>query len=412
MDQHSSFNRRYFELTLGIERHFPGYVDAYIGPPEVRAAVEGAPVRSVEELEGDLRWLDAYVPDAEPRRERYLRATLRAIGGTLRLLRGEELDYLDEVAVLYDIEPQPVDEAVFLEAHAVLDELLPGDGELPARMEAWRAYYELPEEKVLPLAELARAATRERTAGFVALAPGEGLEVRLTENQPWSAYNWYLGNGRSLIEFNTDLPVNALFILGIFAHEGYPGHHTEAQLKERLLWQERGYGEQAVALLASPAAVIAEGIATTAVEMVFPGETAQAWVQEVLLPAAGIEPRETAAERTAIEKATKALRYTSGNAAYLYHTGKLDREATIEYLMTYALSTRRRAEQSFDFVSNRLYRGYIFTYTEGYDLLERAGTDDKPGLFKRLLTEQVLPSELKGQDTRYRLQGASDEEGV
>jgi hypothetical protein len=412
MNEHSSFRARYFALTLGIDRHFPGYVDAYIGPPEVKAAVEGAPLPSVEELEGDLRWLEEHVPDAEPRRERYLRATLRAIEGTLRLLRGEEVDYLDEAALLYDIEPQPVDEAVFAEAHTVLDGLLPGDGELPARMEAWRAYYELPEEQVLPLAELAREATRERTAGLVGLVPGEGLEVRLTKNQPWSAYNWYLGNGRSLIEFNTDLPVNALFILGIFAHEGYPGHHTEAQLKERLLWQEQGYGEQAVALLASPAAVIAEGIATTAVEMIFPGETAQEWVQEVLLPAAGIEPREAAAERTAIEKATKALRYTSANAAVLYHTGQLDREATIEYIMTYALSTRRRAEQSFAFISNRLYRSYIFTYTEGYALLERAGGDDKLGLFKRLLTEQVLPSEMKGQVTRYRLQGASDEEGA
>jgi hypothetical protein len=388
------FNTSYVRLALALDRHIPGYVDAYIGPSEMRTEVAAGPVPSVEDLGDELRWLQDNTPEDDPQRARFLRATLRAIEGTLRMLAGEEIDYLEEAALLYDIQPQPVDEAAFLQAHSVLDRLLPGEGALPARMKAWRDYYELPAEKVLPALELAREATRERTAALVELIPGEGLELRLTKNEPWSAYNWYQGNGRSLIEVNTDIPVNALSVLETIAHEGYPGHHTEAQLKERYLWQERGYGEQAVALLNSPAAVIAEAIATTATEIIFPGESAHAWVQEVLLPAAGIKPRETAAERAAIKKATHALRYTMGNAAIQYHTGKLDREATIDYLMTYDLSTPERAEKSFDFLSEPLGRSYVFTYTEGYDLLANAARGNKTRLFKRLLVEQLLPSEL------------------
>lgn len=394
------FGAKYLSLTLGIDRHLPGYVDAYIGPAEIRTAVESGPAPELDELWDALRWLQDHIPDADPQRERFLHATLRSIEGTLRLLQGEEMDYLDEVALLFDIHPQPVDEAVFLEAHALLDRLLPGDGPLAERMKARRDHYELSPDRVLPALELARQVTRERTAGLVELAPGEDLEIRLTGGHPWSAYNWYRGNGQSLIEVNTDIPVNALHVLGTMAHEGYPGHHTEAQLKERALWQERGYAEQAVALLNSPAAVIAEGIATTAEEIIFPGESGHEWVQEVLLPAAGITPRETAAERAAIDRATKVLRYTMGNAAILYHTGQLDRDETIDYLMTYALSTPERAAKSFDFLSERLGRSYVFTYTEGYDLLEKASPGDRTGLFKRLLMEQLLPSELAQLGTK------------
>ncbi len=388
------FGARYLAVTLGIDRHHPGYVDAYIGPAAARAAVESGPLPSLDELWDDLRWLQDNVPGADPQRERYLRTTLRSIEGTLRLLQGEEMDYLDEVALLFDIRPQPVDEALFLEAHATLDRLLPGDGPLAARMKGWRDHYDLPPDRVLPALELAREATRERTAALVELVPGEDLEIRLTNNHPWSAYNWYRGNGQSLIEVNTDIPVNALNVLVTMAHEGYPGHHTEAQLKERTLWQERGYAEQAVALLNSPAAVIAEGIATTAEEIIFPGQSSHDWVQEVLLPAVGIAPRETAAERAAIALARKALDDVMGNAAILYHTGRLGRDGTIDYIMTYTLSTPQRAAQTFDFLSEPLGRSYVFTYTEGYDLLEKAAGGDKTGLFRRLLVEQVLPSDL------------------
>ena len=55
--------------------------------------------------------------------------------------------------------------------------------------------------------------------------------VKPDSGQPWSAYNWYRGKAQSLVEFNTDVPISMLNILGTMAHEGYPGHHTEGQLK-------------------------------------------------------------------------------------------------------------------------------------------------------------------------------------
>ena len=115
-----------------------------------------------------------------------------------------------------------------------------------------------------------------------------------------------------------------------------------------------------------------------------------------MLPAAGIETGETAEQLRRIAQATKTLRYVTGNAAIQYHNGLLTKEQTIDYLQNYALVPRERAQKSFAFLSHPLYGSYVFTYTEGYDLITQATADgDKLPLFRRLLTEQIMPSQLQ-----------------
>jgi hypothetical protein len=287
-----------------------------------------------------------------------------------------------------------VAEEEMLAAHRELDTLLPGTGSLAERMISRRKKFEIKTEQILPLLDLARVETRSRTAELITLPEDESVEITLTSNQPWTAYNWYKGNGRSQIEFNTDIPTNALALLDIFAHEGYPGHHTEAVLKERLLYWEKGWGEHAVRLLNAPEAVIAEGIATTALEIIFPNDSSFEWANQNILPAAGIEP-EPVELTIRLDKFGNLLRHVMGNAAILYHTGQLNREQIVDYYQTYALVNRARAEKSFDFISDPLFRAYTFTYTMGYDLIaEAANGGDKKPIFLRLLTDGVLPSEI------------------
>lgn len=392
-----SFGRDYLRLVLEIHtHHIDGYVDAYYGPPELKAEIEAAPARSPAALLADVVDLQARIPTADPARHVWLTSTLRAIDCVVRTLNGEQFDYLDEVNRLYDIHPTMVDEALFEAAHRELDGLLPAgpDGsDLAARLQVWRKPFEIETDKALPLLELARAETRRRTTGIVELPNDGGVEITLVKDQRWSAYNWYLGNGRSLIEFNTDLPLSATSLLATFAHEGYPGHHTEHMLKEQVLYRQKGYAEQAATLLHAPSAVIAEGIATTALEMIFPDDSHHEWNVEVMLPAAGIPTESGLAERLArIAHATHALRYVAANAATLYHTGQLDRESTIDYIRTYALATPARAAKTFDFISPSQDRAYIFTYSAGYDLITSSA--DPAATFRQLLTGQMLPSAL------------------
>ncbi len=391
------FSTDYLRLVLEIHaHHIDGYVDAYYGPEALKTEVETSPAKTSAELLDAVADLQARIPATDPARQAYLTAGLRGIECTVRMLNGEAIDYLDEVYRIYDIRPELVDEARFTEAHKELDHALPvgkqGDS-LAVRLEAWRKAFEVETDQALPLLDLARVETRRRALAITDLPDDESVEISLVKGQPWSAYNWYLGNGRSLIEFNTDMPLQATALIGTFAHEGYPGHHTEHLLKEKALYREKGYAEQAAMLLHSPAAVIAEGIATIALEMIFPEGDHHEWNVEYLLPAAKIATTPDMPEQLRrISNAGGDLRYVTGNAAILYHTGKLDREQTIDHIRTYGLVTPERAAKSFSFLSHPLYRSYIFTYSVGYDLIK--ATADPKQTFRRLLTQQLLPSHL------------------
>lgn len=397
LDTVDDFGRDFLRLALSIDRHFPGYVDAYYGPPEIKAAVDQGDPAPLPDLQALTAQLAATIPDGDPTRAAYLAATLRAMSCSLELLSGMEIEYLDEVRRIYDISPTVADESVFEAAHRQLDAALPPGppGDSPAeRLERHRRLFEIDSAHALPLIELARAETRARTLTHITLPAGEAVEVTLTEGQPWSAYNWYLGGFRSHIEFNTDIPLSAAALAETFAHEGYPGHHTEAALKDQLLARERGYAEHMLMLLHSPAAVIAEGIATTALEMIFLDGSHHQWNMDVLFPAAGLtdEALEAATQLPAIEAAMRQLDRVMGNAAILYHSGGLNRQQTIDYLQTYGLGSPRRAEKTFEFLSHPLNRSYVFTYTEGYELIDRQ--PDKGPVFRRLLISQTLPSDL------------------
>jgi hypothetical protein len=100
--------------------------------------------------------------------------------------------------------------------------------------------------------------------------------------------NQLQGQAHSRIDVNLDTLTYLPTLLIFACHEGYPGHHTEYVLKEQHLYQEQGYGEQAIGLLMSPQAVISEGIATLATEMLFSREEAQRWLAEQLYPQAGL----------------------------------------------------------------------------------------------------------------------------
>ncbi len=392
-----SFNRDYLRLVLEIHaHHIDGFVDAYYGPEEIQAEVNAAaPLEPAESLDA-VKALQSRLPSDDPQRKTYLSVVLRGLECTVRMLLGEHFDYLDEVELIYDIRPGLIPESRFEDTHRALDQLLPtgtqGEG-LVDRLAKWRKGWEMDTHQALPILELARQETRRRTAALVALPDNEGVDIQLVSGQPWSAYNWYLGNGRSLIEFNTDLPLFAPGLIGTFAHEGYPGHHTEHMLKERALYQQKGYAEQAAMLLHSPSAVIAEGIATTALEIIFPDGDHNEWNRTMAFPAAGLSTDPATIDHLRqISKASKSLRYVNGNAAILFHTGQLSREQTIDYIETYGITTPDRAAKSFSFLSHPLFRSYPFTYSAGYDLI--AATPDPAQTFLRLLTEQVLPSQL------------------
>jgi hypothetical protein len=393
-----AFGREYARLSFAIERHVPGFIDAYLGPDDLRAALDPGPTGhpQARALVTAARELLARIPmlDATEGRKGYLTKQVEAMLTTARRVAGEELPYREEVRLLFDIEPVATPEGAYDAAIADLETLLPGDSPIAERLIAWRQSYAIPPETARRLVDIILPELRARTQEFVDLPKGESIEIRMVQDQPWSGYNWYLGNGRSRVDLNTDLPIYAYRLTDLLAHEGYPGHHTEHALKERL-YTEQGLGEHALQLINTPECVISEGIATLAEKMLFDPNELVRFRRERVYPAAGISG-DTERE-VAIGAALRILRSVPGNAALLLHEEGRDSQDVVAYLQRYGLVAEAEARQRLRFIADPLWRAYIFTYHVGYELIS-GWLDQLPaerhGRFRTLLTEQVYPSQI------------------
>jgi hypothetical protein len=394
----AEIGQAYAQLALAIEQHQAGYIDAYFGPPAWKAQAEQAGKQPLDTLLARARELVQAIQHADlnAQRQRFLTKQVTAMQTTLRLLLGEHVPFVEEVEQLYDATPQRVSDDVLDEAMRDLARLMPGQGPITERMRARRKKFEISNELAWSLFALARDETRRRTRQRFALPDNESIELTLVKDKPWSAYNWYLGQHRSLIELNTDSPFHANGIVGLLAHEGYAGHHTEHASKEQVLYEQHGYVEQCVLLINAPECVISEGIATTAADVIFDEGEVEAWTRAELYPRAGIVDELSPEEVERMGQAGEALGGVSGNAALMLHVDGKSEEEVIAYLLKYSGRARDEAERSIRFLRHPLYRSYTYTYSYGHELVTQLfKQQDKVTVFKRLLSEPLTPTDLR-----------------
>ena len=390
--------QQYVQLALAIEQHMPGYIDAYHGPAEWKQAAETVGLRPVAELAKETAYLAETIAnktEMNPQRHDFLMKHIYAMQTNLRLFQGEELSLAEETKALYDITPEWIDEAIFKEAHQFLDELLPPGDSLAERMAVRKEATELPLEQAESVLYEIIMELRQRTQKRFPLPPGESFELQLVTNQPWKAYNWYLGNFRSRIDINTDLPLHITRLTDLMAHEGYPGHHTELSLKERHLVGEKGYIEHSIALINSPSCVVSEGIATRALSTLMMDEEKIEWYTN-LFAWAGFDHLDARREHE-IDMVLQKLSGVHGNAAFLLHDQRADKDEVMAYTQTYGLWNEKEALKGIEFLSQPLNRSYIFTYHYGGEMLDAlfAAQDDRDHWFRRLLREPITPSQIQ-----------------
>ena len=232
---------RYLELCLRLRRHDQDFVDAYFGPAELAQRLEAEPLVEPEKLAAEARGL---VEADSP----YISAQARGLEILARKLAGEELGYAEEVEGCYGLLPNRVPEERFEEAHRELDAVLPQGCSLAERHTRWRESWVVPEDKVPAVLQALTDRLRERTKELIGLPEGESTELELVTGEHWTAYNYFLGGLKSRVAVNTDVPVNAVNVGILLAHELYPGHHTERAWKEQLLYLERGLLEESVVM--------------------------------------------------------------------------------------------------------------------------------------------------------------------
>lgn len=399
----------YVRLVLGVGEHDADYVDAYYGPPEWREEVRAA-APTLAALEAEARALVEgaaavrVAPAADSLlhlRRDYLETQLRAVLARIKMLGGKRLTFEEESRALYDAVAPHHDTAHFEALLAELDSLLPGQGEVAARLERYRAGFVIPPERLDTVFRVAIDEARRRTLRHVALPPGETFVLEYVTDKSWSGYNWYQGGGRSLIQINTDLPIYIERAIDLGAHEGYPGHHVYNALLEQHLVNARGMPEFSVYPLFSPQSLIAEGSANFGIEVAFPGQERVAFARDVLFPLAMLDP--AGAERYfQVLDRVDALSYAGNEAARAYLDGEITGEEAADYLNRYALMSPERARQRVRFIDQ--YRSYVINYNYGQDLVRewverQGGTADDPErrweVFTELLASPRLPSGLR-----------------
>ena len=387
----------FVRLALAIDEHLPGYVDSYFGPREWTQEAKNAgklPLPALTQRVDGLAANISQMIEWDTQRKDFLAHQISAMKMSLRLLAGETVSLAEEAQGLYDIQPVWKDESYFIEYQKWLDATLPKGGSLSERLETWQNSIELPIEKTKELLPFVTRTLRELAHRKFNL-PEESFGVEFVSDQPWMAYNRYLGQYRSRIEINADIPMRVHGLVITIAHEGYPGHHTELCMKEAKLIRERDYREHLVTLINSPWCVIAEGIATSALETLLTDQELEDLYREDILPRAGMTHIDI---RTLMEisRAERKMRELWGNAAFMLHDQKKSTDEVSSYLQKYELSTEEEANRAIQFMSGPLDRSYIFTYTAGYDLLEELFTiAERQKYFARLLEEPVTPGQIR-----------------
>jgi hypothetical protein len=397
--------REYLLLGLRFDRIEPGYVDAYTGDPALRQTVlaEAAPDPAV--LVRQARRLSEALPNVprssasggfDQARADYIGAHLRALTCAGRKFAGEDIGFVDEVHDYFDVHIAKGDAETYRQAHARLDDVLGDGGALADRMEAYRTAEEIPPDRLAACIEAFSSALRDRVRAEYPLPDTETVVYQVVTDQPWSGFNYYLGDYRSKVAVNADIKQLMSNLPRLVAHESYPGHHTEHCRKEAGLVNRKGQAEQTIFLVNTPQCLMAEGLADLALYAAIGPGWGQ-WAAEIY---ADLGLRFDGERAEAVSEASAALAGVRQDAALMLHDEHRDAEEVVGFLRRWLLVNDTRAQQMLRFLSSPLWRAYTSTYVEGYRLL-RAWLDDRPAgvslteRFGRLLDEPLTPSTLR-----------------
>lgn len=390
---------RYVRLALALDAATQGgYVFSYRGPDGVKAEVAAAG-QSVVAIAHEVRALIADIgateaSGIEAERLDALRFRLEAMLGRIDVLQGKDQDFQSEAQRIFGARPPrySVDEADA--ALAVIDHLLPGDGSLAARAEAFKVELRIPRHRLEAVIRRALAVCRAKTARYLDLPDDEELELVFVDELPAAGRYDYLGAYRGRITINHQVVgvENALY-LG--CHEGYPGHHLRSILREQR-FGERGWPELELSTLFEPSALLSEGLGQYAVELAFSDGEQERLLREELLPLAGLDV-DYAERIVALHRAMSGvMRFGTVEVPRAYLDGEITRDEAIDLSARYSLRPRVEMAQMFGFVD--AFRTYVVTYTLGEDFVrERVhaageGAEARWAAFRDLNRELVTPA--------------------
>lgn len=401
-DSPEGIGASFVKLALAIDRHSPGYVDGYYGPPGWKRQVSHGNPRPLDELKQHAEGLERAIltsPDLEDGRRDHLRAATLSAQTTLRRLKGEAMTLAEEVAGVLDIPIAWKDESAFEALRQELSDLLPGKGDLAERFARRERALEVSPERIPTLARYALGELRHRARQQYDLPPEEHATLSLVKtSEPWMGYHTYQGRLRARIKVNTTLPARLSNFVHLLAHEGYPGHHCEHVLKETHLVREKGWMEFTIVPGNAPACVLSEGAAMLALETAFEREGLTDWFEQEIFPRAGLSGLNAARELAITRKATQ-LELLFGNAAILLHERGASDDEVFAYMRRYSPELDENLHAMLAFMKVPQNRTYTFCYSYGMRLVGELFqvTGDRSRWHKWVISEALTPERVRGQ---------------
>jgi len=392
----NDFAKDYLRLGLRINKHINGYVEYYYGPPEIKDMINTENPKSPKSLLKDCRQLYKRLKKQsfENNRYKFLDKTLSAIETTLRVLNGEYFPYLEYVQKVFDFKPLLYNDDYFYDLIAEADRIYHGTGDLSQRIRDYAKRRIILPYQYKPLFTKAIYIVQKRTKEIYPnlLPDNEKVEIAEVRDQSWTFYNWYQGDYNSRIDIDITKPHYWTHLLRIACHEGYPGHHTEASVKEYLLYRTKGYFESSILLIYTPEMVIHEGIGEVAELVLFDAEESAKILLDNFCPNTEIED--------SIEKfidqinfRRKFSRFECNLAYHKYVDEWSDKELT-NYAKDFKVLTENVVKSMLKFISDDLWAPYIQVYQGERLITQKLGTHPMPQQFFKLLSEQTLPSDL------------------
>ena len=389
---------RYLLLGLRLGRVVDGFVDSFVGPPQIAEAVAAEAPTFPAALHDEavrLRELAAELPGddaAAIRRRRWFDGQLVAMAVLARHATGEEIEYLDLTDQLFGLRVAPAPEAGLAVARARLDAAVPGRGNLIDRLTAQRDRLRVPADRAMALLAASAARFREATSRDFSLPDDEGVDWEAARGVAWGAEASFTGHGRTRIRINLDQPRQVPTIAYLAAHEVYPGHHAEHIVKERALIRDAGLGEATLRTISSPEGLMAEGQADVAGEVVM-GDLELATELAHIGGELGVDADWHAV--VAAERAARELASAVGNAAIMLHHDGRAESVVREWLDEFCPQPADMREHTLAFLRDPFSSTYAFTYRDGAHLVRRwLEVQGQTTGFWRLLSEQLSPAAL------------------
>ena len=265
---------RLVELTLKAGTIDENLVDSYIGTIEIDTTEEyniDDLKKSFELLTKDILEIDA---DTESKmyRKNYQIGIANAVITRLRVLNAEKISFIDECENIYQYTPEVKEYEYFDSLLIEVDNYLAGDESLPIKLSNYRQKFKIKYSKIDEAFRKSVEEARKVTSNYITLPDSESVVIEYLDGAPWSAYNWYQGKYKSLIQVNMQSNIYLERVLDLAAHESYSGHHVYYSLRDKMYYQDSGFVEFSIYTLFSPVSFLAEGTAVYGNDLVFPGD--------------------------------------------------------------------------------------------------------------------------------------------